>query len=44
VGSDQIVRAEEALAIEEMVDRATAAAVVENLRFPVLEYPAGRSV
>ena len=44
VGSDQIVRAEEALAIEEMVDRATAAAVVEDVRFPVLEYPAGRSV
>jgi tRNA uracil 4-sulfurtransferase len=44
VGSDQIVRAEEALAIEEMVHRATAAAVVENVRFPVLEYPVGRSV
>jgi len=43
VGSDQIVRAEEALPIEEMVDRATAAATVEDLRFPVLEYPAGRS-
>ena len=43
VGSDQIIRAEEALAIEEMVGRATAAAVVEDVRFPVLEYPAGRS-
>ena len=43
VGSDQIVRTEEALPIAEMVDRATAAAVVEDLRFPVLEYSAGRS-
>jgi thiamine biosynthesis protein ThiI len=43
VGSDQIVRTEEALPIEEMVARASAAAVVEDLRFPVLTYPAGRS-
>jgi thiamine biosynthesis protein ThiI len=43
VGSDQIVRTEEALPIEEMVVRASAAAVVEDLRFPVLTYPADRS-
>ena len=43
VGPDQIVRAEEALPIEAMVARASAAAVVEDLRFPVLTYPAGRS-
>ena len=43
VGRDQIVRTEEALPIDEMVDRATAAAVVEDRRFPVLEYSAGRS-
>jgi len=43
VGADQIVRAEEALPIDEMVDRATAAAVLEDVRFPVLEYQAGRS-
>jgi len=43
VSSDQIVRAEEALPIAEMVDRATAAAIAEDLRFPVLEYSAGRS-
>ena len=43
VGPGQIVRAEEALPIEAMVVRASAAAVVEDLRFPVLTYPAGRS-
>jgi thiamine biosynthesis protein ThiI len=43
VGSEQILRAEGALPVEEMVDRATAASVVEDLRFPVLTYPAGRS-
>ena len=38
VRADQIVRAEEALPIGDMVDRATAAAVVEDHRFPVLKY------
>jgi thiamine biosynthesis protein ThiI len=43
VGPDQIARVEAALPIEAMVARASAAAVVEDLRFPVLTYPAGRS-
>src|SRR5204862_3768799 len=39
VRRDEIDRAERALPIDEMVDRAVAAAAVEDLRFPVLECP-----
>ena len=34
---DDVARAEEALPIDEMVERAVAASVVENFRFPMLE-------
>jgi thiamine biosynthesis protein ThiI len=39
---DDVAQAECALPIEEMVGRAVAAAVMEDFRFPVLEYAADR--
>jgi thiamine biosynthesis protein ThiI len=44
VGIDQIARAEQLLPTDEMVARGAAAAVVEDLRFPVLTYQAGPAV
>jgi thiamine biosynthesis protein ThiI len=40
---EEIARVEKALPIDEMVARAVAAASVEDTRFPMLEYPAGRT-
>ncbi|MQA31291.1 MAG: tRNA 4-thiouridine(8) synthase ThiI [Luteitalea sp.] len=40
---EQVLRAEAALPVAEMVTRAVEAAVVEEYRFPVLEYAAGRN-
>jgi thiamine biosynthesis protein ThiI len=40
---DEVARAEGALPVVEMVDRAVAAAVVEDFRFPLLEYPSKRT-
>jgi thiamine biosynthesis protein ThiI len=40
---DDVARAEQALPVDEMVERAVAAATMEDFRFPVLEYAAGRS-
>jgi thiamine biosynthesis protein ThiI len=42
VRRDEIVAAEQALAIDEMVASAVAAATVEQFNFPMLEYAAGR--
>jgi thiamine biosynthesis protein ThiI len=39
---EQVVHAEAALPIAEMVEAALAGAVVEDFRFPMLEYAAGR--
>jgi thiamine biosynthesis protein ThiI len=41
---EDAVRAEQALPIAEMVEAAVAAATVEDFRFPVLEYAAGRKL
>jgi thiamine biosynthesis protein ThiI len=41
---EQVLRAEEALPIEAMVAAAVDAAAVEEFRYPVLEYAAGRNV
>jgi thiamine biosynthesis protein ThiI len=41
--SEQIEEAEQMLPIDEMAERAAREAVVEEFRFPVLEYAAGRS-
>jgi thiamine biosynthesis protein ThiI len=43
VRREEIDRAERALPVAEMVDGAVAAAAVEDLRFPVLEYPVASS-
>jgi thiamine biosynthesis protein ThiI len=40
---EQVLRAEEALPVGELVARAVEAAAVEEFRFPVLEYAAGRN-
>jgi thiamine biosynthesis protein ThiI len=42
VGVDEVLSAEEALPIDEMVALAAASAVVEDFQFPVLKYPAER--
>jgi thiamine biosynthesis protein ThiI len=42
VSPEQVLRAEGALPIAEMVERAVAASAVEEFRYPMLEYPAGR--
>jgi len=42
VTRDEVERAEAALPLAEMVDAAVAAAAVEELQFPVLQYPVGQ--
>jgi thiamine biosynthesis protein ThiI len=41
---DRALHAEEALPIDEMVAAAVAGVVVEEFRYPMLEYPAGRAI
>ena len=42
VTPDQVAAIEETIPVEDMVTRGVAGAVVEDLRFPVLEYPVAR--
>jgi tRNA uracil 4-sulfurtransferase len=41
---DDIVRAEMALPVDTMVDAAVAAAAIQDFKYPMLKYPAGRTV
>jgi tRNA uracil 4-sulfurtransferase len=41
---DDIVRAETALPVDAMVDAAVAAAAIQDFKYPMLKYPAGRTV
>jgi tRNA uracil 4-sulfurtransferase len=41
---EQAVRAEDALPVEDMVAAAVAGTSVEDFRYPMLEYPAGRAI